>query len=269
VAQKPEMFDKIRVVSGDISLPSCGLSPEDFHRVTKTAQVVFHLAASLKNEAPLRYNILHNLVSTKNVIELAKKMENLIHIQHLSTAFCNIEPEFVYDKVYPLNHDPDDLIKMSETMSDDEMEAIQKEIMGPFPNTYVFTKRLAEILVEREYGNLPICIARPTVVLPTYAEPFQGWVDSLNGIVGIMYAAGAGVLRSMLCDPKSRTEYIPVDMAICSMILFAKQVSTASRSKEIPIITMTCCDVHKLEIGRLFRMVRAIGRQYPLTWCVW
>lgn len=263
------MFSKIRVVSGDISQADCGLNSEDFKRVVTTSEIVFHLAASLKNEASLSYNVVHNLVSTKNVLEMAKKMQNLIHIQHLSTAFCNIEPEYVYEKVYPLHHDPDTLIRMSQEMTDQEINSKQVEILGLYPNTYVFTKRLAEILVEREFQNLPICITRPTVVLPTYAEPFPGWVDSLNGIVGLMYAAGAGVLRSVLCCADANSEYIPVDMSISAMILFARRLSTSPKWKEIPIITTTCNDDQKLEIGRLFRMIRSVGRQFPLTWAVW
>lgn len=45
-------------------------------------------------------------------------------------------------------------------------------------------------------------------------EPFPGWVDSLNGPIGVMAAAGKGVLRSMLCKPDFRAEMVPVDVAI-------------------------------------------------------
>lgn len=35
-------------------------------------------------------------------------------------------------------------------------------------------------------------------------EPVPGWVDSLNGPIGILVGAGKGVIRSMLCNPKNR-----------------------------------------------------------------
>lgn len=91
---------------------------------------------------------------------------------------------------------------------------------------YSYTKRLAEILVRDEYKNIPSCIVRPSVVTPAIWEPFPGWVDSLNGPIGIMYAAGKGVLRSMIVDPAGMFEMIPVDTAIAGLIVIAKELST-------------------------------------------
>jgi fatty acyl-CoA reductase len=227
------------------------------------------MAASLKMEAPLRPNVLANLVGTKHVLELAKQMRNLVRMVHLSTAFCNVEPKVVYEKIYPHQHNPDDLIRMSETMTDAEMEAIQKEFLGVFPDTYVYTKRLAEILVEREYENLPVCIVRPTVILPTYREPFPGWVDNLNGVTGIFYAGGRGVLRSMLADPDSPFEYLPVDMAINAIIMIPKLISTYQRPKEIPVYHLTAHDLQKIPINKLFNMVTKIGHEFPCSWPLW
>lgn len=51
-------------------------------------------------------------------------------------------------------------------------------------------------------------------------------MDSLNGPIGVMYAAGKGVLRSMLVDPKGMFEMIPVDTAISGLIVIAKELST-------------------------------------------
>lgn len=41
---------------------------------------------------------------------------------------------------------------------------------------------------------------------PAYAEPLPGWVDNLNGPVGIMIGAGKGVIRSMLCNGDYKAE---------------------------------------------------------------
>ena len=89
-----------------------------------------------------------------------------------------------------------------------------------------YTKRLAEILVRDEYKNIPVCIVRPSIVTPAIWEPLQGWVDSLNGPIGIMYAAGKGVLRSMIVDPNGMFEMIPVDTAIAGLIVIVKELST-------------------------------------------
>lgn len=41
---------------------------------------------------------------------------------------------------------------------------------------------------------------------PAFAEPLPGWVDNLNGPVGIMIGAGKGVIRSMLCNGDYKAE---------------------------------------------------------------
>lgn len=46
----------------------------------------------------------------------------------------------------------------------------------------------------------------------------KGWVDSLNGPIGVMIGAGKGVIRSMLCDGSLVAQVIPVDTAINAII---------------------------------------------------
>ena len=103
-------------------------------------------------------------------------------------------------------------------------DALGSKLIAPHPNTYTYTKRLAEILVRSEYKNLPICICRPSVVTPAYKEPMPGWVDSLNGPVGITVAACKGLLYSIVVNKKTIAEVIPVDKAIAGLIIAAFKV---------------------------------------------
>lgn len=57
-------------------------------------------------------------------------------------------------------------------------------------------------------------------------EPLEGWVDSLNGPIGIMIAGGKGVLRTMMCEVGYTAEVIPVDMAINGIISIAYIMGT-------------------------------------------
>ncbi len=105
--------------------------------------------------------------------------------------------------------------------------AMQKTVLGVHPNTYTYTKRLAEILVRDEFAKgLPVCIVRPSIVVPAMKEPLPGWVDSLNGPAGLMMGAAKGVIRSMLVDGDLAAEIIPVDTAINAAIIIAKHIAT-------------------------------------------
>lgn len=219
-------MEKIVAVYGDVTLPHLGLTEGHLKKVLE-CHLVFHLAASLKLEATLRPNILMNLTGTKNVIDVAKMMPNLVLMVHFSTAFCCVEQTVLEEKVIDCHHKPSDLLRCAEWMSEDQMTAVQKSILGVHPNTYTYTKRLAEILVRDEYAKgFPVCIVRPSVVVPAYQEPLVGWVDSLNGPAGLMLGAAKGVIRSMLVDGDIESEIIPVDIAINGAIIIAKRVAT-------------------------------------------
>lgn len=183
--EKPEVMKKITPVFGDISLPKLGLNSEHLKKVILTSELVFHMAASLKLEATLKPNVLTNLTATKNVIELAKDMKNLVQFVHLSTAFCCEDETVLYEKVYDFHHRPEDLIKCAEWMTEEAMASMQKTVLGSQPNTYTYTKRLAEILVRDEYnkGTLPVCIVRPSIVSPAFSDPVPGWVKVLIKLI--------------------------------------------------------------------------------------
>ena len=61
------------------------------------------------------------------------------------------------------------------------------------------------------------------LVVPSVNEPSPGWVDSLNGPIGICVGAGKGVIRSLYCFEENRAEVIPVDFAINGLLTLAWQ----------------------------------------------
>lgn len=227
--EKAHVMEKITAVYGDITLPRLGLDEKHLKKVLE-ANLVFHLAASLKLEATLRPNIMMNLTGTRNVIDVAKMMPNHVLTVHFSTGFCCCDEDILEEKVIDWPDRPEDLIRCAEWMSDDAMAAMQLKVMGVQPNTYTYTKRLAELMLREEYAKgFPVCIARPSIVVPAYQEPLVGWVDSLNGPAGLMMGAAKGVIRSMLMDGSLTTELIPVDIATNGAILIAKQIATKEK----------------------------------------
>jgi len=43
---------------------------------------------------------------------------------------------------------------------------------------------LAEQVLERECGNIPVVIVRPSIVTAAEKEPYPGWIDNINGPTG-------------------------------------------------------------------------------------
>lgn len=163
---KPEMMEKLVPVYGDILSVDLGLSAEDLEKLFVEVNVVFHLAATVNFEAPLKSSVEMNIRGTQYVINMAKQMIQLNVMVHLSTAFCCCDQEVLREQVYGCDVDPKNLISCCDWMSEEAMDNLGKTLIPPHPNTYTFTKRLAEILVRDEYENLPIVIARPSIGKP-------------------------------------------------------------------------------------------------------
>lgn len=100
---------------------------------------------------------------------------------YMSTAYCHLHESFLIEKPYDPPADPHKIIKSVEYMNEDEVEMMSAKILGKLPNSYAFTKALAEALVNEacEKHNLPAMILRPSIVIPTYQEPVSGWTDNV------------------------------------------------------------------------------------------
>lgn len=90
---------------------------------------------------------------------------------------------FFFQQPYDPPADPHRIINSIELLTDNEVEGMTKKILGNLPNSYAFTKALAEALVNEacEKNKLPAMILRPSIVIPTYIDPIPGWTDNLNG----------------------------------------------------------------------------------------
>lgn len=161
--EKPEMLDKIMPIYGDICLHDLGMSNDDLTQVINETNIVFHMAASVNFEEPVKIALAQNVRAVKSVIDIAKRMPNLVSMVHLSTAFCNVDQKVMDEVVYDWDMDPIKLLDCADVMSDEILENVRKVLLKSHPNIYTYTKRLAEILVRNEHEHLPICIVRPSI----------------------------------------------------------------------------------------------------------
>lgn len=76
-------------------------------------------------------------------------------------------------------------------------------------------------------------------------EPIPGWVDNLNGPVGLLIAAGKGVVRSMYCNGEYHAELIPVDLAINALIGIAHKITLPPKKYVLQFIpNIDRCSAH-------------------------
>lgn len=75
--QGTEVISRVEPVNGDVTLPKLGLSPEDRQRLCEEVDIVYHGAATIRFDEPLRKAVLLNTRGTLYMLELVKEMKKL------------------------------------------------------------------------------------------------------------------------------------------------------------------------------------------------
>ncbi|KAF8797045.1 Fatty acyl-CoA reductase 1 like protein [Argiope bruennichi] len=179
--ENPRILTRVVPISGDISLPELGLSQTDTNMLAKQVSVVFHSAATVRFDEPLKKSVDLNMLGTRRVLELGKRMSKLAAFIHVSTAYSYCNRKEIDEIIYPENISPQKVIDIAEWMDDSMLESILPKLMDGRPTTYHYSKALAEHILVTEGPGLPLAIVRPSIVTAAFKEPMPGWVDGVNG----------------------------------------------------------------------------------------
>ena len=64
-------------IGGDISLPGLGISEEDRKTITNSVSVIFHLAATIRFDEPIRKALQINVLAVREMVQLARQIKKL------------------------------------------------------------------------------------------------------------------------------------------------------------------------------------------------
>nr|BBD13398.1 fatty acyl-CoA reductase [Hyphantria cunea] len=251
--KNPHFADKIVPVEGDISMIRMGMNEEQRTQITKEVNVIFHVAATTKFNAPLREATFTNVLGTREALALAKECTKCKSFVHVSTAFTHATKDRVgkefSEQFYPSPLSPDTLIQLVENVDENRLNCITQDLLYLWPNTYTFTKAIAEELIRTSAGDLPVCIVRPPIVVPAYCEPAPGWLDAstIFGPSGFILGILLGVLHVFFADLSTKLSIAPVDF-VNNITIVAPWDAEKRRRKgdvNIPVYNATknnnCC----------------------------
>ncbi|KAG7603089.1 Fatty acyl-CoA reductase 1 [Arabidopsis thaliana] len=236
--------EKIVPVPGDISIDNLGLKDTDLiQRMWREIDIIINIAATTNFDERYDIGLGINTFGALNVLNFAKKCVKGQLLLHVSTAYVsgeqpglllekpfkmgetlsgdreldiNIEHELMKQKLKELQDCSDE--EISQTMKDFGMARAK---LHGWPNTYVFTKAMGEMLMGKYRENLPLVIIRPTMITSTIAEPFPGWIEGLKTLDSVIVAYGKGRLKCFLADSNSVFDLIPADMVVNAMVAAA------------------------------------------------
>lgn len=157
------MLKQVRAIPGDVSLPELGISEADRALIVNNVNIIYHCAATIRFDEPLKRAALLNTRGTKLMIDLAKQCKKLEMFGYMGTAYCHLNEKLLLEKEYPPPTDPYKVISACEWLDDDVVDGITKKILGDIPNTYAFTKALSESLVMESMKDIPSVVYRPSI----------------------------------------------------------------------------------------------------------
>ena len=226
--------ERVVLVEGDVTLANLGLGERNLLRIMNEVSVIFHSAATVKFDEPLKQSIGINIAGTKNMIELCRRCPQLAALVHVSTAYANCDRQEIDEHIYPMDSlHPERLIQMADWLDQDTLQELKRRLLGPRPNTYTYTKALAEWLLVKSARDLPVVICRPSIVVASWREPFGGWIDNVNGPTGIVLGAGKGLIRSMSAESDYVADLVPVDQVINLVITLGWFASVYKNHKQL------------------------------------
>ena len=92
-----------------------------------------------------------------------------------------------------------------------------------WPNTYTFSKSLAESLIVKHAAGLRVAVVRPAIVETSVADPFQGWNEGINTSASLSYLLGT-YFRQLPSNARKRLDIVPVDTVCRGMTLIAAAI---------------------------------------------
>ncbi|CAG9828967.1 unnamed protein product [Diabrotica balteata] len=271
-SEKPKFKHRVQAISGDLMLPNLGLSESDRQLLISKVNVIIHMGATIKFNESISSALHANVYSTKVVIDLAKEMKQLKSIVYVSTAYSNCTQSEVEERLYDPPISYEESMELVEKLSPKELEKSTSRLIGKWPNTYTFTKCIAESLVNKEGNELPIAIFRPSIVESTYREPIEGWKNNFYGASGFYSALYTGFLQVNISNRDVVLDIIPVDMAISALVACAWDVSLKNNnrtSSDIPVYNYVSGPENPLLLGELTDIFLIYARRYPSAQTLW
>ncbi|XP_042461181.1 probable fatty acyl-CoA reductase 4 [Zingiber officinale] len=248
---------KLWPVAGDIVHENLGIQDSNLvNELFKEVQIIVNVAATTNFYERYDVSLNINVLGAKHVLQFAKQCVKLEMFLHVSTAYVSgtersglipekrlsmgetlrsgsnscyldieAEIDLVEKKKVELQADHN-LTPIAQKLAMKELGMQRARFFG-WPNTYVFTKAMGEMVLGHSRGNLPLVIVRPSIITSILRDPLPGWIEGIRTTDIFMMAYADRKLQSFPGDPQMTVDLIPGDMVVNAMM-----ATTVAHSKQ-------------------------------------
>ncbi|GMG98460.1 hypothetical protein Nepgr_000300 [Nepenthes gracilis] len=281
--------EKVTMIPGDITCEDLAIEdPRLKEEMWKTIDIIINLAATTNFDERYDVSLYLNTFGAKNVLDFAKKCNGIKVLVQVSTAYVSGETtglilEDPYREGDTLNGEPGLDIEKEKTLvlqklnelrlegaTDDSIKSAMKDLgiqrarKYGWPNVYVFTKAMGEMILLQFKSELPLVIIRPTIIISTYKEPFPGWIEGIRTVDSLVIGYGKGRLTFFPGDPESVVDLIPADMVVNAIIV--AMVAQVSQPSLEPVIYQVGSSVRNpVRISTIHNVAHRYFMEHPWT----
>ncbi|KAL8263076.1 hypothetical protein R6Q59_024425 [Mikania micrantha] len=276
------MLSKVVPVIGNVCESNLGLDEDTADVIAKDVDIIVNSAANTTFDERYDVALDTNTGGPSRLMSFAKKCKKLSLFLQVSTAYVNGQRQGrIMEKPFNIgetiareslmygNHMPklnvEDEIKMvlelKKSVGENALVQKLKELglerakLYGWQDTYVFTKAMGEMMIDKMGGDIPVVIIRPSVIESTYKEPFPGWMEGNRMMDPIVLYYGKGQLSGFLVDPNGVLDVVPADMVVnATMAAMAKHMASG-KTEENYIYHIASSVVNPLVFKDLARLL--------------
>ena len=127
-----------------------------------------------------------------------------------------------------------------------------------WPNTYTFTKSLAESLLQKRGAELAVAMVRPSIVETSLSRPFLGWNEGINTSASLSYLLGT-YFRQLPSNARKNLDIVPVDTVCRGMTLIAAAIVQRCHQ---PVYQLATSVSNPCDMGRSIELTCLAHRKF-------
>jgi len=196
---------RVQVISGDVSLPNCGIERAAYDQLAAETTRVIHSAATVRFDHSLDEARHMNVEGTRHVLDLAAKARDLRSFSYVGTSYVAGQ--------------------RTGLIREDELNVGQS-----FRNTYEQTKSEAEALVRSRFGSVPCVILRPSIIV---GDSQTGVTSSFKMMYWPLKIYARRLWRTVPGYPDAILDIVPVDFVASAVARLAFDSAAVSNTAHL------------------------------------
>ncbi|WP_417529773.1 fatty acyl-CoA reductase [Marinobacter lipolyticus] len=254
--------ERVHCITGEVTKPRFGLTPERFTALANQADAFINSAASVNFREELDKALTINTLCLNNVVELARRNRKMAVIQ-VSTCYVNGKNsgQVTESVIKPAGesiprstagyYEIEELVRLLEDKIADVRsrysgKVLEKKLVDlgiqeanryGWSDTYTFTKWLGEQLLMKALDQRALTIVRPSIIESALEEPAPGWIEGVKVADAIILAYAREKVTLFPGKRSGIIDVIPVDLVANAIILSLAEALAEAPQRRI----YQCC----------------------------